>query len=414
MSQRFSMCTQKYELLSIQVKNVSRSGKRLSKAIKVMPIVGVRPQIIKSAPILRLLDGDRDIELQFIHSGQHYDFEMSKIFFKELDLPDPTHNLGVGSGSHATQTARLMMRVEKIIKKLKPDVVMVFGDANTTLGGALASVKMHVPVCHVEAGLRSYDMSMPEEVNRVLTDHCSQMLCAPTSVAVENMKEEGINEERILLSGDTMYDAVLQHERDIEESTILKALGLTERTFAVLTLHRPENVDDMRRLRNIVSAVAGLKEIRIVFPIHPRTKKRLRGKKLGKVLIRASHVTLTEPLGYFDMLKLVRHSAVVLTDSGGMQKEAFLLRVPCVTLRDTTEWVETVKLGANTLVGAETQKILAQTRKVLESGSAEKKLESLANPYGDGKASQKIVNDLRDRFYLGKLLVRKSSRILKM
>jgi len=384
---------------------------RSVEAIKVMPIVGVRPQIIKSAPLLHLLDEDEEVTLQLIHSGQHYDFEMSKVFFNELDLPDPLHNLGVGSGSHAAQTGRLMERAEKIICELKPDVVMVFGDANTTLAGALAAIKMHVPVCHVEAGLRSYDMSMPEEVNRVLTDHCSQLLCAPTSEAFNNLKKEGVKENSILLSGDTMYDAILQHQGDIEKSTIVKDLGLTQEIYVVMTLHRPENVDNAERLRKIVSAIVNLTEVKTVFPIHPRSKKRLRNTKLEKVLKRATNVMLTEPLGYFDMLGLMKNSAAVLTDSGGMQKEAFLLHVPCVTLRYNTEWVETVKLGANKLVGAESERILMETRKILENEDIKMKLESLPNPYGDGKASHKIVGDLKGRFYSRKLDIKAGSMI---
>jgi UDP-N-acetylglucosamine 2-epimerase (non-hydrolysing) len=380
-------------------------GIRGVKAIKVMPIVGVRPQIIKSAPVLHLLDEDEEVTLQLIHSGQHYDFEMSKVFFNELDLPDPLHNLSVGSGSHATQTARLMTRAERVICELKPDVVMVFGDANTTLAGALAAIKVHVPVCHVEAGLRSYDMSMPEEVNRVLTDHCSQMLSAPTEEAVKNLKKEGVKENSTLLSGDTMYDAILQHEKDIRKSTVVKGLGLTEKVYVVLTLHRPENVDNAERLTSIVSAIVNLTEVKTVFPIHPRTKKRLRNTKLEKVLKRAPNLILTEPLSYFDMLSLIKNSAVILTDSGGMQKEAFLLHVPCLTLRYNTEWVETVKLGANKLVGAESERILLETRKVLENRDVKTKLESLPNPYGDGKASHKIVKDLKGRFYSGKLAI---------
>jgi len=376
------------------------------KTVKIAPIVGVRPQIIKSAPILRLLNQDKEVALYLVHSGQHYDFEMSKIFFNELSLPDPLYNLNVGSGSHATQTARLMTRVEKVITKLQPDVVVVFGDANTTLAGGLAAVKMHVPVCHVEAGLRSYDMGMPEEVNRILTDHCSQMLCAPTEEAVKNLKREGFGEDSVLLSGDTMFDALLQHEEDVEKSTIIESLGLTKKVCAVLTLHRAENVDDKERLKRIILAIMKLNEITIVFPAHPRTKRRLREANLEGALKKMRHVMLTDPLGYFDMLKLVKNSAVILTDSGGMQKEAFLVRVPCVTLRYNTEWVETVRLGANRLVGAETRQILMETRRILENEGVKRELESLPNPYGDGKASQKIVEDLKDRFYSGKLAVK--------
>ncbi|NIR87037.1 UDP-N-acetylglucosamine 2-epimerase (non-hydrolyzing) [Candidatus Bathyarchaeota archaeon] len=382
--------------------------------MKVMPIVGVRPQIIKSAPILHLLKEDEEVTLQLIHSGQHYDFEMSKVFFNELDLPDPLHNLGIGSGSQATQTARAMTRAEKVIRKSKPDLVMVFGDANTTLGGALAAIKLHVPVCHVEAGLRSYDIIMPEEINRVLTDHCSQMLCAPTLEAFNNLRKEGVKENSILLSGDTMYDALLQHKTDIENSTIVKDLGLTKEIYAVLTLHRYENVDDTKRLTNIVSAITNLTEVKTVFPVHPRTKKRLKNTKLDKMLKQTPSLMLTEPLSYFDMLSLMKNSAVVLTDSGGMQKEAFLLHVPCITLRYNTEWVETVKLGANKLAGAENERILKETRKFLEDKDIKMKLKSLPNPYGEGKASHKIVKDLKERFHSRKLIIKPSRSISKL
>jgi len=378
----------------------------IGREIRVMPIVGVRPQIIKSASVLRLLNRDKEVKLYLVHSGQHYDFEMSKIFFNELSLPEPLYNLNIGSGSHATQTARLMTRIEKVVTKLRPDVAVVFGDANTTLAGALAAVKMHVPVCHVEAGLRSYDMSMAEEVNRVLTDHCSQMLCAPTEEADKNLKAEGIREDSILLSGDTMYDAILQHEEDIEKSTIIEDMNLTEKVYAVLTLHRAENVDDRERLTRIISAVMKLKEVTIIFSVHPRTRRRLREANLEGALKRVPHVMLTEPVGYFDMLKLMSHSAAILTDSGGMQKEAFLLHVPCVTLRYNTEWVETIQLGANRLVGAEAKRILIETRRILENEGIKRKLESSPNPFGNGRASQSIVKDLKERFYSGKLEIK--------
>ncbi|MFB0522640.1 MAG: non-hydrolyzing UDP-N-acetylglucosamine 2-epimerase [Candidatus Bathyarchaeia archaeon] len=293
-----------------------------------------------------------------------------------------------------------------MIGKSRPDAVMVFGDANTTLAGAIATIKMHVPVCHVEAGLRSYDISMPEEVNRVLTDHYSQMLCAPTLEALENLKKEGLKESIILLSGDTMYDAILEHEEDIEKSTIVKDLGLTEKIYATLTLHRPGNVDDTERLTRIISAILDLTEIKVVFPVHPRTKKRLKKANLLGILKLAPNVILTEPLSYFDMLNLMKCSAVVLTDSGGMQKEAFFLHVPCVTLRNRTEWLETIELGSNTLVGAEKEQILAETKKVLMNEGIRRRLESLPNPFGEGKASQKIVRDLKERFYSGRLTVK--------
>ncbi len=365
-----------------------------------MPIVGVRPQIIKSAPVLRALSQKTEIDLQLVNSGQHYDYEMSKVFFNELDLPKPVCDWGIGSGSHAVQTARLLVCAEKTIEELKPEVVMVFGDANTSLGATLAAVKMHTPVCHVESGLRSYDMLMPEEVNRVLIDHCSQMLCSPTPTTVENLKKEGICEERILLSGDTMYDSFLLHRRDMDKSTITQDLKLMRKKYAVLTVHRAENVDNPEKLKDIILAVRNL-EATVVFPVHPRVRKRLEDKGSAVILQRTENIVLTDPLGYFDMLSLMENAKVVLTDSGGMQKEAFMLHVPCLTLRDTTEWTETIEFGANKLVGASRERILREARKILSDEESEEKLERLPNPYGDGKASEKIVENLLVRLASG-------------
>jgi len=366
-------------------------------ALKVMPIVGVRPQIIKSAPVLRALSQKAEIDLQLVNSGQHYDYEMSKVFFNELDLPKPVCDWSVGSGSHAVQTARLLVCAEKTIEELKPDVVMVFGDANTSLGGALAAVKMHIPVCHVESGLRSYDMLMPEEVNRVLIDHCSQILCCPTLTAVENLKKEGICGERIFLSGDTMYDSFLQHRCDVKKSTIVRELKLMRKKYAVLTVHRAENVDIPEKLKDIMLAMGNLKETTVVFPVHPRVRKSLEDEGFAVILQRTENVVLTDPLGYFDMLNLMENAKVVLTDSGGMQKEAFMLHVPCITLRDTTEWRETIEFGANKLVGTSQERILEEARKILSDEGYDEKLERLPNPYGNGKASEKIVENLLAR-----------------
>ncbi len=362
-----------------------------------MPVVGVRPQIIKAAPVLRALSQKSEIDLQLVNSGQHYDYEMSKVFFNELDLPQPVCDWNVGSGSHAVQTARLLMCAEETIEKLKPDVVMVFGDANTSLGAALAAVKMHIPVCHIESGLRSYDMLMPEEVNRVLIDHCSQMLCSPTITAVENLKNEGICKERILLSGDTMYDVFLLHRHDIDKSTITQDLKLMRKKYAVLTVHRAENADTPEKLKNIILSVRNLKETTVVFPVHPRVRKRLEDEGFAVILQRTENIVLTDPLGYFDMLSLMENAKVVLTDSGGMQKEAFMLHVPCLTLRDTTEWTETIEFGANKLVGTSRKRILEEARKILSDERSEEKFERLPNPYGDGKASEKIVENLLAR-----------------
>jgi UDP-GlcNAc3NAcA epimerase len=364
--------------------------------VEVVLVVGARPQIVKSAPIIHEASGDTEIGFQIVHTGQHYDFEMSRVFFDELELPDPVINLGVGSGSHAWQTGEMMIRLERIIKKLKPDVVLVPGDTNSTLAGALAAVKLHVSVGHVEAGARSYDMCMPEEVNRRLTDHCSSLLFAPTANCRDNLLKEGIPTERVHLSGDTMYDALLRHLPKVAESDVLSRLGLAEGDYAVLTAHRPENVDDEEALRAIVRAVIRLSELVMVFPVHPRTKQKLRKTGLLKRFKRAEHVRIVDPVGYHDMLSLIENARMVLTDSGGMQKEAFLLHTPCVTLRERTEWVETVDMGGNVLVGNNTDVIVEKVREFLASGSLDARLKRSKNPFGNGKASKRIIAVLKE------------------
>ena len=361
-----------------------------------MLVVGARPQIVKSAPIIREASRDAEVEFRVVHTGQHYDFEMSRIFFDELDLPDPVVDLGVGSGSHAWQTGEMMIGLERTIEELKPDVVLVPGDTNSTLAGALAAVKLHVSVAHVEAGARSYDMRMPEEVNRRLTDHCSGLLFASTENCRDNLMKEGISEERVCLSGDTMYDALLRHLPKAGESDVLRRLGLGESEYAVLTAHRPENVDDPETLGDIIEAMIQLRKLPIVFPAHPRTMKRLRKTGLLKRLTRAAHVRVMDPVGYHDMLSLIKNARMVFTDSGGMQKEAFLLHTPCVTLRERTEWVETVELGGNVLVGNDTDVIVEKARELfLASEGLKSRLKRLPNPFGDGKASKKIIDVLR-------------------
>ena len=364
--------------------------------MKVMLVIGARPQIIKSAPIIHEASKDAEIEFQIVHTGQHYDFEMSRIFLDELELPDPIANLGVGSGSHAWQTGKMIVGLEKTIEELKPDVVLVPGDTNSTLAGALAAVKLHVPVAHVEAGARSYDMRMPEEVNRRLTDHCSRILFATTENCVKNLLKEGIPEDQICFSGDTMYDALLKHMTGALRSHALKKLGLEAGEYAVLTVHRPENVDDPEALEDIVEAVIQLKELVMIFPVHPRTMERLKATGLLKRVKEAKHVRLVDPVGYHEMLQLVKDSKMVFTDSGGLQKEAFWLRTLCVTLRERTEWVETVELGANVLVGNNKEIIVRKVRECLAMEGLETRLKELSNPFGDGNASVKIVEALKE------------------
>jgi len=360
-----------------------------------MLVIGARPQIIKSAPIVYEASKDAEVEFQLVHTGQHYDFEMSRIFFGELELPDPVANLGVGSGSHAWQTGEMMIGLEKTIKELKPDLVLVPGDTNSTLAGALAAVKLHVPVAHVEAGARSYDMRMPEEINRRLTDHCSWMLFAATENCVKNLLKESIPKDQIHLTGDTMYDALLKHKAEALRSRILEELGLAVGEYAVLTVHRPENVDDPDALKDIMEAMIELKELTIVFPMHPRTVERLKATRLLKRLKEAEHVRVVDPVGYHEMLRLVRDSRMVFTDSGGLQKEAFWLRTMCITLRERTEWVETVELGANVLVGNNKEMIVRKVRERLAVEALETKLKEFPNPFGEGNASTGIIEALK-------------------
>lgn len=314
--------------------------------MKILTVVGARPQFVKCGSVSREIRKDHQEVL--VHTGQHYDYLMNKIFFKELDIPDPDYNLEVGSGSHSYQTAEIMKRLEPIIIKEKPDLILVYGDTNSTLAGALAACKMGIKLSHVEAGLRSYDKTMPEEINRVLTDHCSDLLFCPTQTAVTNLAKEGIS-TGIYLTGDVMVDTSLYARGKAEESTILEKLNLKSKEYVLATVHRASNTDNRENLENIVEAFCRIEE-KIVFPLHPRTEKQL--KAFGLYTQLASKVKLIEPLGYIDFTKLLNHAKKVLTDSGGVQKEAYLFKVPCITLRDTTEWPETVKAGWNLLVGA--------------------------------------------------------------
>jgi len=366
------------------------------KPINVALVLGARPQIIKSATLIHLANKDKQLNLTLIHTGQHYDYEMTQVFFKELNLPDPVANLNVGSGTHAQQTARIMRRLEKVLQEQKPDIVIVPGDTNSTLAAALTAIKLHIPVAHVEAGARSYDMSMPEEINRRLTDHCSALLFTPTENCTCNLLKEGIGEKQIHQTGDTMYDVLAQQLPKVERNTVLKELDLETKTYALLTAHRPENVDNLENVRNIITAVISLKFMKIVFPVHPRTRRKLRNSNLYSKLQNQNHIKLIQPVGYIENLCLAKNAKLILTDSGGMQKEAFWLRTPCITLRDTTEWPETVKLEANYLTGSGTQKIIETAKEIVENEEyLTKKLYKLSNPFGKGNASEKILEAIK-------------------
>jgi UDP-N-acetylglucosamine 2-epimerase (non-hydrolysing) len=321
--------------------------------MKIVSIVGARPQFIKCAPVLRELR--KDHEECLVHTGQHYDPEMSDIFFDELEIPRPDYNLGVGSGSHGKQTGEILAKTEEVLLKEKPGLVLVYGDTNSTLAGALAAAKLHIPVAHVEAGLRSFDHTMPEEINRVVTDHISDLLFCPTQTSVDNLAAEGIT-KGVHLVGDVMADA-LAYNRDIaqKKSRILETLVLTGKAYYVLTVHRASNTDSRENLTSIIRAI-GEAGVPVVFPVHPRTRKYLQEYGLLKSL--PANIQLIEPLGYLDMIRLMGSAQKILTDSGGMQKEALMLGVPCITLRENTEWVETVEAGWNVLVGADNCRIL--------------------------------------------------------
>jgi UDP-N-acetylglucosamine 2-epimerase len=358
--------------------------------LSIAIIFGTRPQIIKSAPIIHEALKS-DLELKIIHTGQHYDYELSQVFIEEFNLPEPTVNLEVGSGSHAYQTGEIMLRLEKYLLRDKPSLVLVPGDTNSALAGALTSVKLGIPVAHIEAGARCYDMRMAEEINRRLIDHCSKLLFAPTLNCKKNLERESVIGE-IHLTGDTMYDVFLKFKDKADRSDILEKLELSNKKYSLLTLHRAENVDDPVRLRSILKGI-GEAKMKVIFPIHPRTANRL---KEYDISLECSNIKIIYPLSYIEMLKLLKHAKLVLTDSGGLQKEAFWSQTPCITLRDSTEWTETVEAGVNQIVGADAEKI-AQAIRTVDEKYDEIKERFKGKPFGDGNAAKKIVEILKKK-----------------
>lgn len=346
--------------------------------MKIITVIGARPQFIKAAPVSRALR-EQHTEL-IIHTGQHYDSNMSEIFFEELNIPKPDYHLSVGSGGHGKQTGEMLAKIEEIVVNEQPDYVLVYGDTNSTLAGALVAAKLHVPVIHIEAGLRSFNKKMPEEVNRIMTDHVSEWLLCPTDTAVENLKNENIT-KGVLNIGDVMYDAVL-YNRDLanEKSNILAEHELTAKGYHLITIHRAENTDSLEHMQSILAAFAEIDTMK-VWPIHPRTKHKLRD--YGIDIDNIPNLKVIDPVGYLDMLKLVANAAKIITDSGGVQKEAYFMEVPCVTVREQTEWVETLTDDANILVGTDKDKIVAATNKAVTP--------TYYPLFGDGKAAEKLV-----------------------
>ncbi|MHC4606624.1 MAG: non-hydrolyzing UDP-N-acetylglucosamine 2-epimerase [Planctomycetota bacterium] len=357
--------------------------------MKIAEIVGARPQFIKAAPVSRALRARSGVRDLLVHTGQHFDDNMSRVFFEQLDIPAPDHHLGIGPGTHGAQTGKMLEAVERVLLEEKPDRVLVYGDTNSTLAGALAAVKLHIPVAHVEAGLRSFNRNMPEEANRLLTDHMSAILFAPTDTAVENLRKEGIAGDRIVRTGDVMYDAALYYGGKSQKSRILDELGLEPKRFVLATIHRPENTDHPARLRGIFEGLARVSEtLPVLLPLHPRTRKILKDGSLDAV---ASRIRIVDPVGYLEMVALERAARVLATDSGGMQKEAFFHRVPCVTLRDETEWVETVEAGANVLVGADADRLAGEVKRIIDG---DVRVPDPGPLYGDGKSSAHIARVL--------------------
>lgn len=347
--------------------------------MKVVTIVGARPQFVKAAPVSRALRQHHAEVL--VHTGQHYDREMSDLFFEELVIPRPDYELGVGSGGHGWQTGQMLIRIEEVLLAERPDWVLVYGDTNSTLAGALAAAKLSIPTAHVEAGLRSFNRNMPEEHNRVLTDHCADLLFCPTQTAVDLLRAEGIT-SGVHLVGDVMYDAALQFAEIAQRrSTIQATLGLTPKAYALATLHRPYNTDDPDRLAQVLTALGAL-EMPVILPLHPRTRGRL--AEMGNPQCTVHNLQCVDPVGYLDMLALEQGAELILTDSGGVQKEAYFFAVPCVTLRPETEWVETVAAGWNRLAWGDADKVIEATRKPWP-------IEAPPPLFGDGHAAERIA-----------------------
>ncbi len=354
-------------------------------SLSLITIVGARPQFVKASAVSReIASRGGAVQEKIVHTGQHHDANMSDSFFEELEIPKPAYHLGIAGGSHGAMTGRMLEAIEGVLLSEKPDWVLVYGDTNSTLAGALAAAKLHIPVAHVEAGLRSFNTRMPEEINRILTDRVSSLLFCPTDTAVQNLKAEGIS-SGIEKVGDVMYDVALFYRKKARKEETLKKFGLEEGRFVLATCHREENTDDTERLAGVCKGLALAAEaMPVIFPLHPRTRKRVKEQGIEKTL---GKVQIVDPVPYLEMVALEEAACAIATDSGGMQKEAFFYGVPCLTLRDQTEWVETVETGWNRLVGADSGQI-AEALKNLQKPSARPEL------YGDGHAAAKIIECL--------------------
>lgn len=357
--------------------------------MKVAIILGTRPEIIRMSSVIR--ECEKGLEYFILHTGQHYSHNLDKIFFQELELPDPKYNLNVGSGSHAEETGKMLIGIEKILLKEKPDIALIEGDTNTVLAGALAASKMHIKIGHIEAGVRSYDRTMPEEINRIVTDHVSDYLFAPTEKARKILLKEGISEDKIFVTGNTIVDAIHQNLEIAQKKVdILNKLNLKSREYFLVTAHRQENIDVKERLKGILDGLELVYHefnFPIIYPIHPRTMKMI--KEFGLKI--PPGVKLVDPLGFLEFLPLEEHAKLILTDSGGIQMETCILHTPCVTLRDNTEWLETIEVGSNMLAGCDPNNILKTVTTMII------KNKNWKNPFGDGTAGRQIINVLTNQ-----------------
>ncbi len=379
--------------------------------MKIAIVIGTRPEIIKMAPVIDEII-KRNLDYVLIHTGQHYDHEMSDQFFSDLELPTPDYNIGVGSGSHGEQTAEMMKGIENVFVEEKPDMVMVQGDTNAVLAGAIVASKLHIPVGHVEAGLRSFDKTMPEEINRMVADVCSQLYYVPTEESAVNLIVEGINPKNVIITGNTVVDACLRNLKIAENnSDILDQFEVDEKILT-LTMHRAENVDNLERLTQITDALIELDELTIIFPVHPRTLKNLENFGLLSKLVKKDNIKLIKPIGYLDFLLLLSNSDMVMTDSGGLQEEAITLDVPCMTLRYNTERPETVTAGGNILVGSNKDKIIETANLIMNDPKTRETMKKAINPYGDGKASSRILNVTLTDYENGELEIKSPENIM--
>ena len=355
--------------------------------MKLVTVLGARPQFIKAAAVSRTFRSYPEINEIIVHTGQHYDKNMSEAFFEDLDIPKPNYQLSLGGSTHGAMTGSMMKDIEEILIKEEPDMLMIYGDTNSTIAGALTAAKLHIPVAHVEAGLRSFNMKMPEEINRILTDRISDILFCPTDAAINNLQDEGFDNfnSKVVKNGDVMQDAAIFYAQTSEaRSNVIATNNLKGKTFVLCTCHRAENTDDPKRLQSIISALEKIHQTaEVVLPLHPRTKK-----KLAEFGIKPN-ITLIDPVGYFDMIELLKNCEIVATDSGGLQKEAFFFKKPCLTMRDETEWVELIEHNFNAIVGADEAKIVAafESRQNFNP-------DYNINLYGNGKASEVIAQEL--------------------